>query len=167
MLACPTTLAESQLLGTLSGNRGQDYWIGANDILREGQWDFPCGVANYSFPWCPGEPNNGGGGIRSGGDCVRIIGRSAPGNGNCPTGGWADFRCDTPQDNDRNPIGFVCEINSAKQEAWWDDDDDDEGEAAPGGGAGGGANGPAIFFAVVGCLGCAASLVALLTARLP
>ena len=32
----------------------------------------PSGTA----PWCPGEPNDSGGGARSG-DCVRIIGNSA------------------------------------------------------------------------------------------
>ena len=103
----------SQIQPNRVSPRNPDFWIGVTDVLLEGHWNFPCGNANYSYPWCPGEPNDGGGGIGSG-DCVRIIGRSGPGNGNCAPGHWADFRCDVPQDNDHQPVGFVCEINREK-----------------------------------------------------
>ena len=155
MIACPLTKAEADYLATEATRRQQDYWIGASDVLQEGTWKFPCGTATYSLAdyWCPGEPNDGGGGIGSG-DCARIVGKSGPGNGNCQPGKWADFRCDTPQDNDHQPIGFVCELNREKNEEWWEEGEGEEGEEK----AKGDSNPAAITFAVIGCLGCAISI---------
>jgi len=162
MLACPLDLAEALYLGAMARNRGLDFWIGANDVLTEGQWVFPCGVANYTaqFPWCPSEPNNGGGGISNGADCVRIVGRSGPGNGNCAPGLWADYRCDADHDGDQRPFGFICELNPEKEEDWWEeDDDDDDDDLFEDAIRNVTSNNPAaIAFAVIGCLGCWASL---------
>ena len=163
MLACVTSQAEATYLGTVAANHGQDYWIGLTDVLSEGTFTMPCEFTNFTYPWCPNEPNNAGGGV-GGADCVRIIGRSGAGNGGCPTGKWADHACGQQLDSANHPIGFICEMNFDKQESWWgdddndDDDDDDDGRAA--GGGGGGGSGVAIFFAVMGCLGCAASIAA-------
>ena len=156
MLACPLTLEEATWLGQQAANRGQDFWISTTDVFEEGVWKMPCGTPEYAVrsqaPWCPGEPNDGGGGIGSG-DCARIIGLSAPGNGNCQPGLWADYRCNRELDNNNHPIGFICEINPDKQAEWWEGDDDDDDKEDEGD-----HNPAAIFFAVVGCLGCAASI---------
>ena len=113
-LAAPQTLTEATWLGTEAGNRAEDFWISLTDVVQEGMWRFPVGRATpgYAFPWCPGEPNNGGGGGTAG-DCVRIIGVPGTGNGNCPKGQWADFRCNADRDNQNRPIGFICEYNPA------------------------------------------------------
>lgn len=165
MLACPQSDADAQLLGQLATAKGKDYWIGATDVMQEGTWVFPCGAANFTQPWCPGEPNDSGGGTD--GDCVRIIGRQGtttvhglmrPGDQDrtyrCGMGEWADHDCEANKDNDHQPIGFICEINPAKQEEWWEDDDDDEDEEGESDRGGGDGNPAAVFFAVAGCLGC-------------
>jgi len=143
MLACPTTQEELTYLNTRAQNDNHDYWIGINDILHEGQWQWP-GLCrrhmqvNLTYPWCPGEPNNAGG--DHGGDCVRIVG-AAPSDGSHshPQQCWADYQCDmsTGDHGATNDFGFICELNVAKfgdEDAWErlydyvDGDDDDDGE---------------------------------------
>ena len=158
-LACPTTLAEAEMLGRAATSRGQDFWISLTDVMQENHFVLPCTgkVPQYDVPWGPGEPNDSGGGYF--GDCVRIMGHAGahnvhddaqPGDA-ARAGKWADFRCDAVEAPEHAPIGFICEINPEKQSEWWEDDDDDDDDDASD------HNPAAIFFAVVGCLGCAAS----------
>jgi len=130
-LACPTTAEEVQYLSQQAINSGKDLWIGLTDMLHEGEWTWPwpclasTSPLNATYNWCPGEPNDGGGGSRShgtggGGDCVRIT--SGASSGHCAPGTWVDYRCD--QDHvepvnregrgDADRIGFVCELNARK-----------------------------------------------------
>lgn len=116
-LACVATQEEADYLGQKASNMARDLWISTTDAFVERQFMAPCATQAFAYPWCPGEPNNGGGG-EGAANCVRIVGKSAPGNGNCEPGKWADFGCDQYRDNNNNMFGFVCEINDDKMPEW-------------------------------------------------
>ena len=65
-------------------------------------------------------------------------------------------------DDEVTPIGFICEVNPENEQTGRrrDEDEDEEGEEEKEETAAwrGGGNGTAVFFAVVGWLGCAASI---------
>eukprot|EP00325_Prymnesiales_sp_UTEX-LB-985_P028247 CAMPEP_0174737948 /NCGR_PEP_ID=MMETSP1094-20130205/69102_1 /TAXON_ID=156173 /ORGANISM="Chrysochromulina brevifilum, Strain UTEX LB 985" /LENGTH=226 /DNA_ID=CAMNT_0015941265 /DNA_START=95 /DNA_END=772 /DNA_ORIENTATION=- len=150
-LACPSNEREIQYLNARAANDGHDYWIGLNDIIQEGHWRWPglCSRMmqanfNLTYPWCPGEPNNGGG--HSGADCVRVVGTMPPDDSHAhPQQCWADYQCDLSMGDHgaNNEFGFVCELNFdkfgdedayAKLYGFGDDDDDDDEQEGKGDG---------------------------------
>ena len=126
-LACPITLPEQAHLRNRAIVSEQNYWIGLSDTLHEGQWAMPAVTSvagNGSWPWCPGEPNNGGGGSVSGGthgggDCVYIRGKASA---RCEAGRWSDYRCDASHGEQHgdalNEFGFVCEFSPERRRAF-------------------------------------------------
>jgi hypothetical protein len=68
------------------------YWIGLNDIHREGTFEWASGSPVHYTRWAPGEPNDAGGNE----DCVQI-------NRYHPSDEWNDEPCD-------QLLRFVCEI---------------------------------------------------------
>ena len=129
-LACPSTAEAIDYIGQRAIADHRSYWLGLSDVAREGEWTWPgtCAMSSpaniSSLPWCPGEPNNGGGGSRrggtaDGGDCVRVVRVGEA----CPAGSWADYRCDASHGTqsslhgstpDLHEFGFVCELSPSK-----------------------------------------------------
>lgn len=68
------------------------WWIGLDDIHREGTFEWASGSPVYYTRWEPGEPNDAGGNE----DCVQI-------NRYHPSEGWNDEPCD-------QLLRFICEI---------------------------------------------------------
>ena len=70
---------------------GIELWIGINDISKEGVFVYESNSEPVTWTnWGPGEPNNGGNGLRNG-DCVRLKQEE-----------WWDLNCDYSKP-------FVCE----------------------------------------------------------
>lgn len=68
------------------------WWIGLNDIHREGSFEWASGSPVHYTHWEPGEPNDAGGNE----DCAQI-------NRYHPSEGWNDEPCD-------QLLRFICEI---------------------------------------------------------
>ncbi|XP_033624617.1 macrophage mannose receptor 1-like [Asterias rubens] len=64
-------------------------WIGANDVLQEGGWEWSDGSPFKFINWYPGEPNNVG---TSGEHCAEL---------HLATGTWNDVMC-------TNTMGYIC-----------------------------------------------------------
>lgn len=128
-LACPSTAEQIAYISQRAVDDDRSYWIGLSDILSEDVWSWPGTCSSKpanatAFPWCPGEPNNGGGGSRSagtgfGGDCVRVV-RQNDDSRHCPPGSWADYRCDAShgQAGRADEFGFVCELDAERAQAY-------------------------------------------------
>lgn len=67
------------------GGYERSLWIGLNDLVQEGQYEWISGESSSYFNWAPPEPNNGGG-IFPNEDVVHIW---YPGSG-FPLGSWVD-----------------------------------------------------------------------------
>ena len=120
----------------------------------------PLALCTDTFPWCAGQTK-----VEADSDCALIKGRTTNKDNTCANGKWDSYSCSSATyDDEVTPIGFICEVNPENEHDWekeWDEDEDEEGEEEKeetGGGGGGGGNGTAVFFAVVGWLGCAASI---------
>jgi hypothetical protein len=80
---------ENKWLVETFGNLGNGYtsfWIGYNDLVQEGNWEWVGEYSNYEN-WNPGEPNNDHGGE----DCGTWFNRSAA----FAPGLWNDMPCNT------------------------------------------------------------------------
>ncbi|CAL8384873.1 unnamed protein product [Gadus morhua 'NCC'] len=76
---------------------GNSYWIGLNDRVMEGQWDWTDGspfIESLVY-WVPGQPDNWG--KDPGQDCGQVLGASQ--------GLWTDERCDTA-------LKYICKVTN-------------------------------------------------------
>ena len=86
---------QSKIVMVVTDFRTSNFWIGANDIKKEGQFQWSDGsLFSFTF-WWSGEPNNKG--SRGPEDCVQLKG-SRYGRA------WNDLACSF-----RNP--FICKIS--------------------------------------------------------
>jgi hypothetical protein len=82
----------------LAGLLTADSWIGYDDLIKEGRFDWITGVEPGFYNWKENEPNDNG----SGEDCIGMVGPQSI----APLGQWNDYSCG-------NRRGYICECDPA------------------------------------------------------
>jgi hypothetical protein len=91
---------EQSLLEDLRPDPEQYLWIGLNDRLTEGSFEWSTSVPVSFENWFSGQPDDGSG---TGEDCV-VVFKSSRGNS------WNDYDCaGSDYNNGGEPIGSICE----------------------------------------------------------
>ncbi|XP_013397759.1 uncharacterized protein LOC106164412 [Lingula anatina] len=83
LLSIGSVTEQTYVSALISQQTGTDFWLGANDVNREGGWEWSDGSPFRYFNWNSGEPNN----FRSREDCAIILTKEG--------GKWNDYNCNS------------------------------------------------------------------------